>query len=110
MSLIDSNDDMFFSSYLNSQHIQKQKFSDADLTYGSMQMDVSEQLLEIGEQTLKPRWWWWWWLFLKLLSHMHIFFFICNGHELRKPESRGNVLLEFSLFLDINCFYNLDKS
>lgn len=35
--------------YLNSQHIQKQKFSDADLTYGSMQMDVSEQLLEIGE-------------------------------------------------------------
>ncbi|XP_045120266.1 cullin-2-like isoform X2 [Portunus trituberculatus] len=40
-------------SYLNSQHIQKQKFSDADLTYGSMQMDVSEQLLEIGELGLE---------------------------------------------------------
>jgi len=40
-------------SYLNSQHIQKQKFSDADLTYGSMQMDMSEQLLEIGELGLE---------------------------------------------------------
>ncbi|XP_076032202.1 cullin 2 [Oratosquilla oratoria] len=40
-------------SYLNSQHIQKQKFSDADLTYGSMQMDVTEQLLEIGELGLE---------------------------------------------------------
>lgn len=48
----DDDDDLFFHSYLNSQHIQKQKFSDADLTYGSMQMDVSEQLLEIGEPLL----------------------------------------------------------
>lgn len=40
-------------SYLNAQHVQKQKFSDADLTYGSMQMDMSEQLLEIGELGLE---------------------------------------------------------
>lgn len=52
----DSNDILFFYSYLNSQHIQKQKFSDADLTYGSMQMDVSEQLLEIGEPILDFMW------------------------------------------------------
>lgn len=40
-------------SYLNAQHVQKQKFSDADLTYGSMHMDMSEQLLEIGELGLE---------------------------------------------------------
>lgn len=44
-----SNNNLPLHSYLNSQHIQKQKFTDADLTYGSMQMDVSEQLLEIGK-------------------------------------------------------------
>lgn len=34
-------------TYLNTQHIKKQKFSEADLTYGSV--DPSEQKLEIGE-------------------------------------------------------------
>lgn len=35
--------------YLNTQHIKKQKFSEADLNYGSLSLDLQEQMLEIGE-------------------------------------------------------------
>lgn len=56
--------------YLNSQHIQKQKFSDADLTYGSMQMDMSEQLLEIGK---------YYWIYL-LGRNFKVFPFCCCFH------------------------------
>ena len=33
--------------YLNTQHIKKHKFSEADLSYGCV--DSNEQMLEIGE-------------------------------------------------------------
>eukprot|EP00095_Tigriopus_kingsejongensis_P010955 maker-scaffold129_size324999-snap-gene-1.22 protein:Tk10955 transcript:maker-scaffold129_size324999-snap-gene-1.22-mRNA-1 annotation:"Cullin-2" len=36
-------------SYLNNQHIRKQKMSDAELTYGSLSIDHNEQMKEIGE-------------------------------------------------------------
>ncbi len=36
-------------SYLNNQHIKKQKMSDAELTYGTLHIDHSEQMKEIGE-------------------------------------------------------------
>eukprot|EP00096_Caligus_rogercresseyi_P010960 TRINITY_DN415_c0_g1_i2.p1 TRINITY_DN415_c0_g1~~TRINITY_DN415_c0_g1_i2.p1 ORF type:complete len:751 (-),score=90.94 TRINITY_DN415_c0_g1_i2:275-2527(-) len=36
-------------SYLNNQHIRKQKMSDAELTYGSLSINPSEQMKEIGE-------------------------------------------------------------
>lgn len=40
-------------SYLNNQHIRKQKMSDAELTYGSLSIDHSEQMKEIGELGLE---------------------------------------------------------
>ena len=43
---------VFILRYLNSSHIQKEKLSDADLAYGSLQVEVSEQLVEIGEYNL----------------------------------------------------------
>jgi len=36
-------------SYLNNQHIRKQKISEAELTYGSLSIDHSETMKEIGE-------------------------------------------------------------
>ena len=36
-------------SYLNNQHIKKQKMSDAELTYGTLHIEHSEQMKEIGE-------------------------------------------------------------
>ncbi len=36
-------------SYLNNQHIKKQKMSEAELTYGTLHIDHSEQMKEIGE-------------------------------------------------------------
>ncbi|XP_018008154.1 cullin-2 [Hyalella azteca] len=36
-------------SYLNVQHIQKQRFSEADQKYGHITMDINEQHMEIGE-------------------------------------------------------------
>jgi len=36
-------------SYLNNQHIRKQKMSDAELTYGSLTVDHGETMKEIGE-------------------------------------------------------------
>jgi len=35
--------------YLNTQHIKKQKLSDAELTYGSLSVEATEQMKEIGE-------------------------------------------------------------
>ena len=41
---------MFTSSYLNTQYIKKQKYTDADINYGGFgHLDLSEQMLEIGE-------------------------------------------------------------
>ena len=36
-------------SYLNNQHIRKQKFSEAELNYGSLSLDHTETMKEIGE-------------------------------------------------------------
>ena len=36
-------------SYLNQQHIKKQKVSEAELTYGSLSIDHNETIKEIGE-------------------------------------------------------------
>ena len=36
-------------SYLNNQHIRKQKMSEAELTYGSLSIEHMEQMKEIGE-------------------------------------------------------------
>ncbi|XP_064647338.1 cullin-2-like [Lineus longissimus] len=38
--------------YLNTQFIKKQKYSDADLTYGTYGIELTEQMLEIGELAL----------------------------------------------------------
>jgi len=38
--------------YLNSQFIKKQKFSDADINYGGFGIEITEQMLEIGELAL----------------------------------------------------------
>ncbi|KAK2140943.1 hypothetical protein LSH36_1200g00010 [Paralvinella palmiformis] len=39
--------------YLNAQHIKKKKFTDADINYGGFgHLDLSEQMLEIGELSL----------------------------------------------------------
>lgn len=35
--------------YLNTQHIKKQKLSEADLNYGNVNLEIQEQMLEIGE-------------------------------------------------------------
>ena len=35
--------------YLNNQHIKKQKMSEAELNYGSLSIEHSEQMKEIGE-------------------------------------------------------------
>ena len=35
--------------YLNTQHIKKQKLSDAELTYGSLSVEATEQMKETGE-------------------------------------------------------------
>jgi len=40
--------DMLYS-YLNQQHIKKQKVSEAELTYGSLSIDQNETIKEIGE-------------------------------------------------------------
>ncbi|KAA0202702.1 hypothetical protein HAZT_HAZT001419, partial [Hyalella azteca] len=37
------------AKYLNVQHIQKQRFSEADQKYGHITMDINEQHMEIGE-------------------------------------------------------------
>ena len=34
---------------MNNQHIRQQKMSDAELTYGSLSVEHSEQMKEIGE-------------------------------------------------------------
>ncbi|CAG0902644.1 unnamed protein product [Darwinula stevensoni] len=39
-------------TYLNSQHIRKQKPTDADLVYGDSDIETQEQMLEIGELAL----------------------------------------------------------
>ena len=36
-------------SYLNNQHIRKQKISEAELNYGSLVIDHAETMKEIGE-------------------------------------------------------------
>ena len=36
-------------SYLNNQHIRKQKISEAELIYGSLVIDHAETMKEIGE-------------------------------------------------------------
>lgn len=36
-------------SYLNKQHIQKQRFSEADQKYGHITMDINDQHMQIGE-------------------------------------------------------------
>uniref|UniRef100_T1JK90 Cullin family profile domain-containing protein n=1 Tax=Strigamia maritima TaxID=126957 RepID=T1JK90_STRMM len=40
-------------SYLNTQHIKKQKLSEADLNYGTLGLEHQEQMLEIGELGLE---------------------------------------------------------
>lgn len=35
--------------YLNTTYIKKQKYTDADLSYGGISTDTADQLLEIGE-------------------------------------------------------------
>jgi hypothetical protein len=37
------------SRYLNTQHIKKQKASDAELLYGTLSYESPEQMKEIGE-------------------------------------------------------------
>ena len=37
------------SSYLNTQHIKKQKATDAELLYGTLSYESPEQMKEIGE-------------------------------------------------------------
>lgn len=37
------------SSYLNQQHIQKLRFSEADQKYGHITVDINEQHMEIGK-------------------------------------------------------------
>lgn len=39
--------------YLNNQHIKKQKQSDAELTYGTLNMENSDPMKEIGELGLE---------------------------------------------------------
>lgn len=39
----------FFPRYLNTTYIKKQKYTDADLSYGGISTDTADQLLEIGE-------------------------------------------------------------
>ena len=39
--------------YLNNQHIRKQKISDAELNYGSLSLDHTETMKEIGELGLE---------------------------------------------------------
>ena len=57
-------------SYLNNQHIRKQKMSEAELTYGSLSIEHMEQMKEIGELGLDT------W---KRLVRLHRFekYFIC---------------------------------
>ena len=40
--------------YLNTQHIKKQKATDAELLYGSLSYESPEQMKEIGELGLLP--------------------------------------------------------
>ena len=42
------NDDIS-CRYLNTTYIKKQKYTDADLSYGGISTDTADQLLEIGE-------------------------------------------------------------
>lgn len=39
----------FSPRYLNTTYIKKQKYTDADLSYGGISTDTADQLLEIGE-------------------------------------------------------------
>ena len=39
--------------YLNNQHIRKQKITDAELNYGSLSLDHTETMKEIGELGLE---------------------------------------------------------
>lgn len=41
--------DNFSHRYLNTTYIKKQKYTDADLSYGGISTDTADQLLEIGE-------------------------------------------------------------
>lgn len=41
--------DIFSHRYLNTTYIKKQKYTDADLSYGGISTDTADQLLEIGE-------------------------------------------------------------
>lgn len=41
--------DNFPHRYLNTTYIKKQKYTDADLSYGGISTDTADQLLEIGE-------------------------------------------------------------
>lgn len=41
--------DNFYHRYLNTTYIKKQKYTDADLSYGGISTDTADQLLEIGE-------------------------------------------------------------
>lgn len=41
--------DDFSHRYLNTTYIKKQKYTDADLSYGGISTDTADQLLEIGE-------------------------------------------------------------
>ena len=44
---------LFTARYLNNQHIRKQKISDAELNYGSLSLDHTETMKEIGELGLE---------------------------------------------------------
>ena len=44
---------LFTVRYLNNQHIRKQKISDAELNYGSLSLDHTETMKEIGELGLE---------------------------------------------------------
>ena len=57
-------------SYLNNQHIRKQKMSEAELTYGSLSIEHMEQMKEIGELGLDT------WKRLVTL-HRFMKYFIC---------------------------------
>lgn len=41
--------DDYSHRYLNTTYIKKQKYTDADLSYGGISTDTADQLLEIGE-------------------------------------------------------------
>ena len=44
---------IYLIRYLNNQHIRKQKITDAELNYGSLSLDHTETMKEIGELGLE---------------------------------------------------------